>query len=186
MRKLLVLSVIVLTVMSTGIATNTAHAENTRVMCPGVIKGVTFYRNATWKWQGKLGIAQSKISVKHFHSCDFARWAAHKWMKQASLHRVRYVKYRKSLTGFPPHHSLWVCIGSFEGGVTSVNPNGHYGMLQMTYNWMGVIKGRASDYSQAVQEWAAEKAWAANGYSYSFLYQQWFAWDNADGCYGGG
>lgn len=85
-----------------------------------------------------------------------------------------------ALRGWPPHHALWVCIGGYEGSPTSVNPNGHYGMLQMTYNWFGYIKGRASDYPQAVQEWAAERAYENNHYSTSFLWQQWFKWDNAE------
>jgi hypothetical protein len=55
-------------------------------------------------------------------------------------------------------------------------------MLQMTYNWFGLIKGKASDYSQAVQEWAAEKAYKANHYSESFLDGQWFKWDGAYYC----
>jgi hypothetical protein len=79
---------------------------------------------------------------------------------------------------WPPHHALWLCISRFEGGVTSDNGS-HYGMLQMSYDWMGVIKGKASDYPQVVQEWAAEHAWAENHYSASFLYGQWFDYDGA-------
>jgi hypothetical protein len=56
-------------------------------------------------------------------------------------------------------------------------------MLQMTYNWMGLIKGRASDYPQAVQEWAAERGYKANHYSRAFLYGQWIEWDGATECY---
>lgn len=82
---------------------------------------------------------------------------------------------------FPPHHKLWLCISHFEGGVHSVNPNGHYGMLQMSWNWLGYIKGAASDYSQLVQERAAEHAYKDYHYAHSFLYGQWFNYDHAAG-----
>lgn len=113
---------------------------------------------------------------------------AHMAQLQARLKRdmALLAKQRAAAaTAYPPHHALWVCIGGHEGSPTSVNPNGHYGMLQMTYNWFGLINGRASDYPQATQEWAAERAWAANHYSYSFLVGQWFRYDGASGCYHG-
>lgn len=40
----------------------------------------------------------------------------------------------------------------------------------------------ASDDSQLVQEQAAERAYAASGYSSSFLYDQWFDYDYASYC----
>lgn len=84
---------------------------------------------------------------------------------------------------YPPHHALWECIHRGEASSwASESSNGHYGGLQMTYGWLGYINGNPASYTQAEQEWAAEKAWAANGYSYSFLYGQWYEWDNADGC----
>jgi hypothetical protein len=84
---------------------------------------------------------------------------------------------------YPPHHALWLCIhGGETGSWAAVNPNGHYGGLQMTWGWLGYIAGDPAAHSQAEQEWAAERAWAANGYSYGFLYGQWYEWDNADGC----
>lgn len=50
----------------------------------------------------------------------------------------------------------------------------------MHADWYGL--GNAGYYSESVQEWTAERAYKANGYSYSFLYGQWFEWDNADYC----
>lgn len=108
-----------------------------------------------------------------------ARWTH----KELSETRKRISERRSSATaGFPPHHALWVCIGGHEGSPTSINPNGHYGMLQMTYDWLGYIRGRASDYPQSVQEWAAEKAWGDNSYSHGFLVGQWLEWDGAYEC----
>lgn len=101
----------------------------------------------------------------------------------AHLSRIHAAKRAAALAAsFPPHHRLWDCIGHYEGGPKSVNPNGHYGKLQMSWNWLGQIRGAASDYSEAQQEWAAERAYRASGYSASFLNGQWFNYDNADGC----
>jgi hypothetical protein len=86
---------------------------------------------------------------------------------------------------FPPHHALWECIHGYEAGSwydQNTGGNGHYGGLQMTWGWLGYVSGDPANLSQAQQEWAAEKAWAANGYSYGFLYGQWYEWDAADGC----
>lgn len=82
---------------------------------------------------------------------------------------------------YPPHHALWVCIHGYEGAWDNHGPS-YYGGLQMSWNWMKLIPGDAGNLTESQQEWAAEKAWQENGYSYSFLYQQWYEWDNADGC----
>lgn len=106
------------------------------------------------------------------------------WTKRelGQTHQEKVSKLRqRQAAAWPPHHQLWLCISKGEGGVTSVNHNGHYGMLQMSYNWLGYIRGRASDYSQQVQEWAAERAYRANGYSTAFLYGQWFDYDGRAG-----
>ena len=95
--------------------------------------------------------------------------------------KLAAIAQARLVSAYPPHHALWTCIGRYEGGATSVNPNGHYGMLQMTWNWFGYIKGAASNYPQSVQEWAAERAYANNHYSSSFLYGQWFNYDHAAG-----
>ena len=103
-----------------------------------------------------------------------------------ALKAVKAVKAGKAeAPTFPPHHALWVCIHAAEASTWydhDSGRNGHYGGLQMSWNWLGFIKGDAANYPQAQQEWAAERAWAASGYSTSFLYGQWYAWDNADGC----
>ncbi len=81
----------------------------------------------------------------------------------------------KLLPPWPPHHLLWLCISHGEGGIHSINPNGHYGMLQMHADWGYGTSHHASDDSQMVQEWAAEHAYKASGYSQGFLWQQWAA-----------
>lgn len=115
------------------------------------------------------------------HSLGFYQWRMRVdrgWIRQA--HRRLYRPIASAPAGFPPHHALWVCLGSVEGSPTSDNGS-HFGMLQMTYNWMGLIKGKASWYPQVVQEWAAEKAYAENHYSPSFIYNQWLKWEYGAG-----
>ena len=89
---------------------------------------------------------------------------------------------RRAASAWPPHRRLWECISRYEGSPTSVNPNGHYGMLQMHADWGYGTSSHASDDPQIVQEWAAERAYAAANYSSSFLYGQWLNYDAADGC----
>jgi hypothetical protein len=104
------------------------------------------------------------------------------WTQKELKESLAVLKARISSSGFPPHHNLWLCISRHEGGVHSINPNGHYGMLQMTWNWFGYIKGAASNYSQSVQEWAAERAYRDHHFARSFLYGQWFNyWPNYSG-----
>lgn len=85
---------------------------------------------------------------------------------------------------WPAHHQLWLCINDNESkdNWAGVNPNGHYGGLQMHEYWGYGTSRYASDDSQLVQEQAAERAYAASGYSSSFLYDQWFDYDYASYC----
>lgn len=183
LRKLLILSIVCLAVLGGGVATKSAQAENTHVMCPGVLKGVEFYRTATWGWQQKLGIAKTKPSVTKFHSCAFATWTAHKWAKQAHSLHIKYIRYTKThantvnISGFgnglPPHAAGWLCIHASEGAWGSTNPNGHYNGLQMTYDWMGIIHGNPNNYSPTQILWAAETGYKNSGYSRRWLEGQW-------------
>lgn len=88
---------------------------------------------------------------------------------------------RQLLPIWPPHHTLWLCIHSGEGGwhqpSHAVDKDGvplYWGGMQMHLNW-GELVGRASDYTQLQQEWAAEHAYRSSNYSSHFLWQQWAA-----------
>lgn len=90
---------------------------------------------------------------------------------------------------FPPHHALWLCIEPFEGPHDS-NPWSwgagtswaHSGGLGMNYDWGYGMTVAAGSYPESVQEWAAERWWADQGYSWQALYDAWYQWDAADGC----
>jgi hypothetical protein len=99
-------------------------------------------------------------------------------VREDALHKLKILRRVSSV--FPPHHALWLCIGGFEGSWSDTSPP-YTGGLQMHLNWYGL--SNAGYYTQAQQEWTAERAWQAHGYSWSFLNDQWFKWDAADGCY---
>jgi hypothetical protein len=79
------------------------------------------------------------------------------------------------IPSWPPHHLLWLCIHDGEGDWHDQNSggNGHYGGLQMHPGWGYGTSYYASSDSQLVQEWAAERAYIASGYSTAWLGGQW-------------
>jgi hypothetical protein len=82
---------------------------------------------------------------------------------------------------YPPHHQLWLCIHRHEAGSWTATNGRYRGGLQMHLGWgYGIYD--AALVSQAQQEWAAERAFAASGYSYSFLAGQWYDYDGGAGC----
>ncbi len=124
-------------------------------------------------------------------SCDRARLVARSARlriaaidrRLAVLEARRLAALRaRAASAWPAHHQLWICISRFEGSPSSVNPNGHYGMLQMHAGWGYGTSYHASDDPQVVQERAAERAYAASGFSRSFLFGQWLNYDAAGGC----
>ena len=98
------------------------------------------------------------------------RWhcAASQWIGAQVAHTR--ANLRPAVTG---HTSLWMCIHSREGAWNANTGNGFYGGLQMTYGWLGLIAGRASDLSPSAQMAAAERGYRQSGYSTAWLYGQW-------------
>lgn len=84
---------------------------------------------------------------------------------------------RQEASAWPPHHQLWLCIHSHEASNwqdEDTGHNGHYGGLQMHPGWGYGTSYYASSDSQLVQEQAAERGYAASGYSQSWLLGQWY------------
>jgi hypothetical protein len=88
-------------------------------------------------------------------------------------HRAYLILHPQVL--YPPHHRLWECIHGHEGNWNDPNSggNGHWGGLQMHPGWGYGTSYHASDDSQLTQEWAAERGYAASGFSRSWLFGQW-------------
>jgi hypothetical protein len=81
---------------------------------------------------------------------------------------------------WPPHHQLWLCEHNHEASDwhnQDTGGNGHWGGLQMHPGWGYGTSYHASDDSQYTQEWAAEKAFVANGLSQLWLLGQWYHTD---------
>jgi hypothetical protein len=70
-----------------------------------------------------------------------------------------------------------MCIHGHEAGDwgnRDTGANGHYGGLQMHPGWGYGTSYYASDDSQLVQEWSAERGYRASGFSRSWLLGQWY------------
>lgn len=97
MRKLLVLIVIAL-VLGVG-KTSTAHAKSVANACPGVAKGIYFYRDKTRAYEKMLGRkpTRSAFNASQVRSCAYAKWVAREWRHRArKVHRIydnRYARF---------------------------------------------------------------------------------------------
>lgn len=83
------------------------------------------------------------------------------------------------------HEQLWQCVHEHEAGSWSDHDsggNGHYGGMQMSWDWLGLVNGDAGNLSEYEQMRVAETAYARSGYSSSFLDGQWFDYDHGYSC----
>jgi hypothetical protein len=83
---------------------------------------------------------------------------------------------------YPPHHQLWLCIHQHEAGSWSATNGRYRGGLQMHMAWGYGSSYDAARDTQETQEWAAELAYKASGYSHGWLGGQWLRWDNGWRC----
>jgi hypothetical protein len=93
-------------------------------------------------------------------------------------HRLNYRWHRARVVRFAPRPQLshlagWLCIHSREGAWDANTGNGYYGGLQMSYGWLGLIAGRASDLSPLQQMAAAEGGYNQSRNSHAWLAGQW-------------
>lgn len=132
---------------------------------------VTFFENHPWLL--KHGpMHHRKIAHKELRK-------AHIWVpvikrELVETRRALYPSAQHVVSGVVSHEEMWECIHRKEGDwSTGYNPAGpYYGGLQMTWGW-GELNGDPRNYSATEQKLAAEHEWARNGYSLSFIRQQW-------------
>lgn len=175
-----ILSVVALAVWEGGNATTT-NAQNVHIQCPGIVKGVKFYKHNTWKYQDRLRINRTRASKQKSLSCKYSAWKASLWRHRSKIffHKwLNYLKQKKLVLALPPHDQLWECI--HEGEADWFNHGGgagnsYYGGLQMHYAWGYGVSSYAYLLSPIQQKWAAEKGYAASGYSHAWLWGQWAA-----------
>ena len=91
------------------------------------------------------------------------------------------VKQRRHFS-WPAHHQLWLCIHEREAGSWSATNGQYRGGLQMHYGWGYGSSYDASVDSQWTQETAAERAYAASGFSRAWLEGQWLSYDGGYAC----
>lgn len=112
------------------------------------------------------GTGLSRLRIRH----DYG------WLLRFGKQERAKALARIRLASLPAHDALWECIHPRE----AVDPhnqdtggNGHYGGLQMTLNWLGIVPGNPASYSWLQQKQFAETGYRKSGYSRSWLQGQW-------------
>lgn len=185
MQRKLLTAVVALAVMGGGYSTGTAHAKQVNPIGKPVTKMTTTEKVKYYK--ANVRAAQNTIA---WFSNQQNGWRLNKQRYPAAYRAIapdllsnrrllrnatRSLKIAESKLQprLPAHYRGWMCIHASEGAWYSTNPNGHYNGLQMTYNWMGIIKGNPNNYSPIQILWAAETGYANSHYSRSWLQGQW-------------
>lgn len=97
----------------------------------------------------------------------------HRWLLRFGFSERARALARIRAAARPAHYALWLCIHEGEGAWNDNTGNGYYGGLQAHYNWYGVARMDLLTPLQQMQ--AAERAYAANLYSTTWLWGQWRA-----------
>lgn len=137
-----------LALLAFGASGTTAQAKSNAVAfkCPGIVKGVNFYKHTTWKWQDKLGVARTKsyFNPHRVTSCGYSKWVAQKWIGRSLIAKWKYEQYLNYLetisrdpvkaicSVFGSHCSEAITVASCESGLSPNAANGQYlGAFQM-------------------------------------------------------
>jgi hypothetical protein len=143
--------------------TSKAQAKNVAAACPGIVKGIYYYRDATRRWERKLGKAEtrSNFNASLVRSCRYSVWIAHVWKKRAAKMHVAYAAYREKLREklrrivsdpvtaicmvFGPYCEQAKAVARCESGYNVYAQNGQYlGLFQMGEHERAVY-GHGSD-----------------------------------------
>lgn len=134
-------------------------------------QGIAWHRSKTWHWQDIAGRTHTPTdhAELHTHSLAYLAWIEHLWSQ-------RRIAARKFAAQHPAiaHMALWLCIHRGEGAWSDEDSggSGHYGGLQMTLGWDGLV-GNAALLSPYEQMRAAETGYQRSGYSRAWLEGQW-------------
>ena len=101
--------------------------------------GVTFYRQAAWRWQAQMRapLTHSNRAEKRSHSTVYLHWLADRWRARARTARATAAAFFRRL------YAKWACIHRGEGSWTANTGNGYYGGLQMDIGFQRSYNGRA-------------------------------------------
>jgi hypothetical protein len=168
--KILTLTLTALIIFFGG-TTQSQASSAVAVQCPAVVRGVDFYKTATWKWQQKLGAHPTRSSFKPHKilSCDYANWVGSLWRYRAHRWHIKFKQYVKAQQHLlPDHYSSWLCIHRYEGAWNSNTGNGYYGGLQFGYSEWKRFGGKFAPMAYLAtpleQMWAAEAYWEVSGF----------------------
>lgn len=171
-----VMLTVALGVIIGGLGTQTAHAQSVAKQCPGIVRGIAFYQNATWKYQDALNESHTRSSFRPHRilSCRYAgEYVGSLWRKRARAWRKRYEAYiKEQRTLFSRLYAKWSCIHRYEGSWMANTGNGYYGGLQMDLTFQRhygakflARYGTADNWPVIDQLIAAEKAyWSGRGF----------------------
>ena len=118
------------------------------------------HRAATWALQSLMRVPKTPSGPLQGTLAELVTWRS-----RAAAARLR--------AAHPPHLDEWLCIHSHEGGWNNKDTghNGHYGGLQMSYDFMRgygpeifTVKGTADNWTPLEQMWVAERAWQTRGF----------------------
>ena len=163
MRKLL-LTVAVLTI-TTG---TTAQAYSTSKASQKLRKSETvvawYEGKGNWTLRPKFAKC-SQIKFDRPAARCYQHRLGYRWHKQ----RIERLRPKPQLS----HLAGWLCIHSREGAWNANTGNGYYGGLQMTWGWLGIIKGGAHTMTPLQQMAAAEGGYNMSGESDAWMRGQW-------------
>lgn len=145
-------------------ATSNAQARTVATACPGHVQGVYYYRDATRRWERKLGKnpTRSSFNASMVRSCQYVVWVAHLWANRAAKTRDQYAAYLKRQAELRAQQarqaqgaltSDWACIHSHEGAWNANTGNGYYGGLQMDLTFQSQYGG------EFVRLWGTADNW---------------------------
>lgn len=173
--KLLALASAALALLVGG--TPKAQAKNLSVAhaCPGIVKGIYYYRGSARKWERMMGHRPSKsdFNASLVYSCKYATWVAHTWASRAAKNREEYVHW--IATQNDPEYQICAVFGRYcsqakavawcEGKFNPYAENGQYlGTFQMGEHERSIY---GHGYTVRAQAEAAYRYFIASGSDWS-------------------
>lgn len=142
-----------------------AHATASEA---SIKRAIHWQKVRTWHWQDVAGVRHSPTirGVQGSHSTGYLAWVERRW------NRRRLAAYRVAHRPRIAHIALWLCIHKSEASWYDTG-DPYWGGLQMHPDWGYGTSHHASDDTPLEQMAAAERAFAASGYSLAFIRQQW-------------
>lgn len=179
----LFLIIAVFTAMGIGMTKAADASKQDTVRCISTHKAINFYRQATHRWQMKMGVRITKASKQPITSCDYARWVSRLWVKRAHTQRLKYEKWHRAYLA----HQKWLremsdpwaairhvfgqyaaqaqVVASCESGHSVYAQNGQYlGLFQMGESERSKYGHGSTPLAQAK---AAYRYFTASGFDWS-------------------